>query len=132
MSIDFDSIKDSGNIEKERIILKVTQACDLGKYMLAISKEITEQTFSSNLQNLYWFPDKELKLGDLVVLYTKKGEKGNTINEDGSTTYFYYWGLSTSLSKLEEKPCVVLLESTWKSLTVPQPEPPSEIKSESK
>lgn len=61
MIIEIDSIKDSGNLEKERVIFKVIENGDLGKYMVAQSITINDTSFSSKLQNLYWFPDKELK-----------------------------------------------------------------------
>lgn len=131
MIIEIDSIKNSGNLEKERVIFKVIENGDLGKYMVAQSITINDTSFSSKLQNLYWFPDKELKAGDLVVLYTKQGEKGNSVNEDGSTTYFYYWGLTSTLSSIE-KSCVVLLETSWSTQAVPKPELQSEIDGESK
>ena len=58
MIIEIDSIKDSGNLEKERVIFKVIENGDLGKYMVAQSITINDTSFSSKLQNLYWFPDK--------------------------------------------------------------------------
>ena len=91
-------IKDSGNLDKERTVFKVTQPVNLCIYMVAESVEIAENTFSSSVEHLFWLPDQDLKFGDLVVLYTKKGEKGSVINKDGSTTYFYYWGLNETLS----------------------------------
>ncbi len=121
MNIEIDSIKDSGNLEKERVIFKVTQACNLGKYIAALSVIINDTTFSSALNNISWFPDQELKKDDLVVLYTKRGDKSSTVNEDGSNTYFYYWGLDKSLSSIQ-KSCVVLLEASWKVKTVPTSE----------
>ena len=113
MRIKLTEIKDSGVLEKERFVFKVLQSGNLGIYMVATSKEIAENTFSSDVKNLYWLPDQEIKEGDLVVLYTKKGKKNSTVNKDGSTTYFYYWGLTESLSIVEKK-CVILFESTWR------------------
>ena len=36
MIIEIDSIKDSGNLEKERVIFKVIENGDLGKYMVCL------------------------------------------------------------------------------------------------
>lgn len=113
MKLEIAYIKDSGNLEKERTVFKVTQPTNLGIYLVSLSAETSENTFSSHIRNVYWLPDQELKPGDLVVLYTKKGEKRSTINEDGSTTYFYYWGLEKPMNSVE-KTCVVLLEASWR------------------
>lgn len=113
MKLEIAYIKDSGNLEKERTVFKVTQPTNLGIYLVSQSVETSENTFSSRIRNVYWLPDQELKAGDLVVLYTKKGEKRSTINEDGSTTYFYYWGLDKPMTSVE-KTCVVLLEASWR------------------
>jgi len=39
----------------------------------------------------YWFPDKLIKTGDWVVLYTKEGTSSEKAG-DRAKTYFYYWG----------------------------------------
>lgn len=113
MKLEIAYIKDSGNLEKERTVFRVAQPTNLGLYLVSQSVETSGTTFSSDIKNVYWLPDQELKIGDLVVLYTKKGEKSSTINEDGSTTYFYYWGLDKPLTSIE-KSCVVLIEASWR------------------
>lgn len=118
MNIEIDSIKDSGIIDKERVVFKANQACELGKYIVALSTSVNENSFSSHLRNTFWFPDKELKVGDLVVLYSKKGDKSSIVNEDGSNTHFYYWGLDNPLSATS-KACIVLLETSWITKNVP-------------
>lgn len=119
MKIIFDSIKDAGSLEKERVIFKVIEATNIGSYIAAESVQVTDSTFSSKIQNIFWFPDQDMKEGDLVVLYTKNGIKANTINSDNSTTYFFYWGLNRPHTALE-KSIVVLFEATWKTFEVPQ------------
>lgn len=120
MKLEIIDIKDSGNLEKERTIFKVIQPANLGAYMVAQSVEVAENAFSSSVEHVFWLPDQELQADDLVVLYTKKGEKGSAINTDGSTTYFYYWGLDQALSS-KDKACVVIFEATWKVKNVPNP-----------
>ncbi len=112
MKIEIDYIKDTNDSEKERVVFKVNQPTNLGGYVIAESVQVGESAISSEIKNPYWLPDQELKIGDLVVLYTKKGEKRSVLNKDGSTTYFYYWGLNKPLSS-EEKTCVVLFETSW-------------------
>lgn len=111
MKLEIDYIKDIYDSEKERIVFKVNQPTNLGLYVVAESTQVGESSISSDIKNLYWLPDQELNVGDLVVLYTKKGDKRSVLNKDGSTTYFYYWGLEKSSS--EEKTCVILFETSW-------------------
>lgn len=121
MSLKFSEIKDAGDFMKERFIFTVESECELGKYLVAHSKIINDTSFSSKLQDLFWFPDKTVQPGDLVVLYTKKGESSAAVNEDNSKTYFYYWGLESPLST-SERSCLVLLDASWKvaEITVTQ------------
>lgn len=117
MDLVIDYIRDAGNLDKERIVFKTERNTQLGKYLIAETYEMDNARFSSNIENIFWFPDLELKLGDRVVLYTKSGERNISSNEDGTTTYFFYWNLNMSHLK-GEKPCVVLLDASWKAYTV--------------
>lgn len=112
MNIAIDYIKDSGNLDKERIVFAVKNDEQLGKYLIAESVLLDNARFSANLNNIFWFPDQELKQGDVVVLYTKSGNNNISVNEDGSTTYYYYWGL-TQPHLNDNKPCVVLFDASW-------------------
>lgn len=129
MKIIFDSIKDPGVLDKERVIFKVIESVNIGHYIAAESVSITNETFSSKIQNIFWFPDQEMKEGDLVVLYSKKGTKADTINADSSTTYFYYWGLTRPHTDVE-KAIIVLLETSWKIYEVPNVKDEKEIPSQ--
>lgn len=112
MNIAIDYIKDSGNFDKERIVFAVKNDEQLGKYLIAESVLLDNARFSAKIKNIFWFPDQELKQGDVVVLYTKTGNNNSNLNEDGSTTYFYYWGLSEPHLN-DNKPCVVLFDASW-------------------
>lgn len=113
MDIQFYIVKDSGDPEKERVILRVQKNTDLGSYLIATSTENTDnKTISSELSNVLWLPDQKLQSGDLVVIYTKKGKEGKVVNKDGSTSYFYYWGLSKPIGE-NRRSTIVLFDSEW-------------------
>lgn len=118
MNIELNYIKDSGNIEKERIVFKVLSDAELGKFLVAQSVLVEDSRFSSKLGEIYWFPDQQVKEGDLVVLYTKSGENKSIKNENDSTTYFFYWGLD-AVHNQRDNACIVLLDATWQSYAVP-------------
>lgn len=113
MDIEFNMVKDPGVAENERIILRVTKDTELGNYLIATSTENDDnKTITSELSNVYWFPDQKLKAGDLVVVYTKKGKKAQVENIDGSTSYFMYWGLESPIGE-DMRAAVVLFSTNW-------------------
>lgn len=81
---------------------------------LTFDSTYTEDGQVSNLvRHPYWFPDKRVKAGDLIVLYTKTGAKSQTKNKNGSTSHFFYRGLERTIWN-KSGDCAVLLEiSTW-------------------
>ena len=119
MIITIDYIKDAGIIDKERIVFSVKEDGQLGKYLIAESNTIDDSRFSAKIKNPFWFPDKDVKAGDLVILYTKEGSTNTVSNEDGSHLYFFYWGLKESHLSIDNA-CVVLFESSWKVSSVPK------------
>ena len=112
MKIKLVEIKDPGNKDKERIILKVLNDTDLGGYMMAVSTEESDKTISTRLKNVMWMEDQPLKSGDLVVVYTKDGNSGKIDNSDGSTSYFYYWSLARPIGETKDAG-VLLFEVDW-------------------
>lgn len=112
MNIEIVSIKDSGNLDKERVILNVVKDTDLGDYIIATSKSNSDSTISPMIKNVYWLPNMNVKAGDLVVVYTKNGKQGKIENKDGSVSYFCYWDLKESLSA-NDNTTVVLFETRW-------------------
>jgi hypothetical protein len=93
MNLSLVSFADSGNLERERVVLKVTGDDDVGTY-IALCSESGEPRIASSGKNLaFWFPETAVKEGDIVVLYTKSGEESKKDIGDGHTAYFFYWGL---------------------------------------
>lgn len=97
MNIKLTSIKDNQNLDKERIIFSVVENDFLGTYIVFKSRKTGEKVVSSAVEKTYWFPDKDVKKGDLVVLYSKAGVNTETKNVDGTTTHFFYWRSSELL-----------------------------------
>jgi hypothetical protein len=92
MKIKFKEVKDHGSTVSERIVLIVNDDDQLGNYMIFKAQRLNETRISTLGLVSYWFPDKEVKKNDLVVLYTTSGVNTERKNSDGTTTYFYYWG----------------------------------------
>lgn len=62
----------------------------------------------SGKKDAYWFPDKTVKEGDLIVLYTKTGKSSSKPLTDGRTSYFYYWHLKEAVWQEEKNNLAVI------------------------
>ena len=114
MKIAIQSIADKGNIEKERILLKVLTDDDIGNYALLQTgylSDLNKVTIAAH--RAYWFPDQEVKTGDSVVLYTKDGTEKQRMIEDDHNVIFYYWGLSEPIWTDPNRAAVLLCAPEW-------------------
>lgn len=113
MLITINYIKDAGDINNERIVMKAIQTGDIGNYICAISLLKDNNNISSKIQYPYWFPDKIITEGATIVLYTKVGRSSERVNEDGSTSYFFYRGESSPI--ITPQSCAIIIEiAAWK------------------
>jgi hypothetical protein len=118
MKVEIRGVADSGTHEKERLILDVKEDDNIGDYLITDTSYTSDGKVSNKLRHPYWFIDKKVKKGDVVVLYTKKGNYSETKNANGSTTYFYYWGLDSSVWN-NDKDCAVIMHiDEWNAKSV--------------
>lgn len=110
MDVKIKYIKNSGSASEEKIVFEVLKDCEIGYYLVLDTTYLSDGKVSNKLRHPYWFPDKKVKTGDLIVLYTKQGENKSKVNEDGSSTHFFYWGLDTSIIN-NDGDCIVLIEA---------------------
>jgi hypothetical protein len=68
---------------------------------------------SGKIPYAYWFMDQEMKAGDLAVLYTKAGRRSEKTSENGSTSYFFYWGLNSPIWTRSMHRAVLVNTATW-------------------
>lgn len=113
MKIKISGIKDAGNLEGERIILIAEEDVDIGDYMTCYVRETDETTISTDIQSPFWFPNTKLKKGDRVVVYTREGQRGRKVGDDGSTSYFYYRNHNEPLCRDEAMGGLVLEVQGW-------------------
>ena len=114
MELKITGIADKGNIENERIAIAVLKECDL-KFYLLFQTYFSVKGFFHKSSNSIWFAPRKVQPKDKLVVYTKSGEESYRTNEDGTTTYFIYWGNSSPIF-IDEKQGVVLAEiNDWQS-----------------
>lgn len=97
MKLEILSFADAGHFAKERIVFKALSDADLGDYVVFCSHVSTKENPTSGRKLAYWFPDGEVKAGDLIVLYTKTGATSAKPQTGGHTAHFFYWGNDTAI-----------------------------------
>lgn len=96
MKVTIKEIIDHGHND-ERIVLSVKEDTDIGEYVVLDTTYTKDGGVSNKVRHPYWFPDKKVSKGDLVILYTKKGKQSETKNANGSISHFFYWGLDINV-----------------------------------
>ncbi len=112
MEVKIIGIGDKGIQAHERIGLKALRACNLKFYMI-FKTNLTDSGFYHKSKESYWFMPQELNEGDKIVIYTRKGTDSYKENEDGTKTYFYYWGLDTPIFNTEKSGVVLSEVNDW-------------------
>lgn len=108
-----DKITDAGVSGKERLVLKATAADNIGRYVVFDVVQKTPGKVSSTPRNTYWFPDKNVKASDLIVLYTGPGVDKSQVNASGTTTHFFHWRKSSSLWSSGNSGAALLKVESW-------------------
>ncbi len=109
MRLQIVQILDRGVANKERILLRASAVTSLYVYVVLNTWYITPQTISKLPRNVFWFPNQLLKPGDSVVLFSGSGVPSESVNQDGTTTYLFYWGFANTIWN-KTGDCAVLLE----------------------
>lgn len=113
MNLEFSSIADAGNLNDERIALKATASFDLTRYAIFACGSTTDgKVAGGNIPSAFWFWSKNVSPGDFIVVYSKNGQTSEKKNNDGTTSHFFYWGLSSPIWVPGRTP-VIVETSTW-------------------
>jgi hypothetical protein len=97
MNINFSSIAKAGVLDEERVILSATGKADLGQYAIFkchTANDDDTDVYSGDVPHAYWFMAADVSKGDYIVVYSKRGTRSEKKNPDGTTSHFFYWGLS--------------------------------------
>ena len=102
------------NTQNERVVLFANEDCEIGLYFLLLTRRSGTDEITNEIEFPFWLPNRKVKKGDLVIIYTKEGNKGYKSNEDGSNSYFYYRGIPKPI--LNDDRIILLVEaSAWET-----------------
>src|SRR5437867_1188678 len=90
-------ITDAGVAYRERLHLRVTMNMNLGFAVVLDTQYLSPAAIAAGSHRAFWFPMKDVKGGDNVILYTGPGTSSETRNSDGSTNHFFYWGIPETI-----------------------------------
>lgn len=114
MKIRIKSIVDKGVPDRERLVLRVLQDVDIGDFML-IRTGFEGNHVTTRVVNTFWFPDRSVSAGDIIVVYSKRGYGKEKEISDGRTAHFFYWGQDTPLWNNDDVAPVLLHAPEWVS-----------------
>lgn len=118
MALKLQLIGDKGQLSDERIGLSVISPSDIKQYLIFSSRK-TETGFYNRSKNTFWFPPRRVAKGDKVVLYTKSGDDSVKRHDNGSSTYFFYWGLDEPIFVADDSIVVLAELDTWSLSKLP-------------
>ncbi len=118
MNVEIRGIRDAGVPDKERLVLHVLAALDIGHYAVFASSSL-EEGVSNVVRYAYWFPDKAVKAGDLIILYSKAGADIERKSETDSVSHFFYWGAKEAVWGTPDACAVLLHVSEWTATPPP-------------
>jgi hypothetical protein len=113
MKLEIRFVKDHGDLKNERIVLKTLGDINVGTYMISDTTYHSDESISNELRHVFWIPDKDVKQGDLIVVYTKSGKNKTVENESGNSTHFFYWGLERTIWNKNGDAAVLFSLSDW-------------------
>ena len=119
MMLKVRSIANRGEYPKERIVMRAIVDVDVGDFAVFRAVHLGEGRVSSQVVDIFWFPDKRIKKNDLVVLYTKKGIASDRVMKSGRMSHFYYWGSDAVLWAKSDHAPVLVYTSDWEVFSEP-------------
>ena len=113
MKLKITAIRDAGNLQKERVVMKVESSCDVGEFLL-LQTGFRNGSVTTGVRNTFWFPDKSVGTGDFVVVYTKAGTASERDFKDVKS-HFFYWGRSEPVWRNSNIKPVLMHAPDWES-----------------
>ncbi|WP_152616463.1 hypothetical protein [Sphingomonas sp. ERG5] len=114
MTLELRSVSNRGDLSKERLTFRVTTSVDVGDYVVLQVDDVNGDV-STDVHHAFWFTYKAVTKGDLIVLYTRRGNQSSKPLKEKGTAHFYYWGLGAPIWGDDHRAAVLLEAPRWTS-----------------
>lgn len=112
MELKIINVYGHGDFNKEHVVLQAVSDCDAGRYMLADSTFLDSGSVSNKVRHTFWIPDRDVKAGDYISIWTKPGTNNKGTYRD-CPLHRFFWGLNRAVWN-DEGDCAVLFHvATW-------------------
>lgn len=94
MDLKLINIRDAGQ-DRERVLIRVLKDCNLKGYMIVDNTYDENGQISNVNRHVFIFPDCDVSKGDIVRLYTKRGNNYSgeaNYGRDIVTYHNFFWG----------------------------------------
>ncbi|WP_122429430.1 hypothetical protein [Pseudomonas viridiflava] len=97
MKLKIASVFNHGDLDKEHVSLNVLEDCNLSAYVLMDTTYDKDAKVSNKHRHVKWLPSVQVKKGNKVSVWTKKGTDKSLEAEDGTVWHRVYWNMNTSV-----------------------------------
>lgn len=97
MALKIVEINSKGNKDSEFVKLEVLNDCNLSEYVIFDTTFRTSNSVSNKQRHVYLFPYQSVKEGDIIYLYTKKGNDESTDYKYNPNTHKLFWNLNQAV-----------------------------------
>lgn len=112
MKLAIRNVAQKGESEKERLVIRVVDDTEIGDYII-LRTGFVDGSVNVAVTHTFWFPNKSVKAGDLVVIYSKIGQAKDRPLDSGGTVHFYYWNATRTLWDNDSTAAVVAHAPDW-------------------
>lgn len=91
MNLQFRNFVARGQYDKERVTFVVKDDLEIGDFAILQCSRDGDRNLTTDVRRAFWFPNKKIQKGDIVVIYSKTGGEKEKALDQGRKAHFYYW-----------------------------------------
>lgn len=95
MTLEISGVTNRGDLLEEGLVLQVIENGNLSDYAIVDNAFKEKGELSHRQRHFYPFPDREVKIGEHVILYTCRGMDKIDTSDKGIVIHSFYWNLDT-------------------------------------
>ena len=111
MKIEINGVIGDDQLETERLIFKVLEDDNLANHAVLDSQSSLFGRIPKKDRHVFWFPSREVKAGDTVILYTKRGKPG--FMDKDETRHVFYWNLDNGIWTSKNDSAILVCVTSW-------------------